>query len=130
MAQPILFKLYTAVTTKGAFGVAPLKPSPRPQSWNTPFGITGSNIKGPGIPKPILFLVSGLKLTKGGVFHPLSPMLGQGGSGGATAWTQTLADAFTLAEAQTKALSWHGADAYTLADALSKALQRQAADLS
>jgi hypothetical protein len=36
-----------------------LTPAPAPAVWNTPFGITDSDIKGPGIPKPIMMRMRG-----------------------------------------------------------------------
>ncbi len=73
--QPILFKLRKINSGDDEFGgVAPFFPSKLPQSFGTPFGKTDSDIKNPTIPKPILFLVNGLKFGFGGVFHPVSAM--------------------------------------------------------
>jgi len=75
MPTPIHFKLRDIVTTNGMFGgMPPFQPSALPMSWNTPFGITNSDIKGPTIPKPILFAVNGLRLAARGVFHPVCAM--------------------------------------------------------
>ena len=50
--------------------MSPFIPSFLPQSWQTPYGITDSDIKGIGIPQPLNFILQGLKLSKGGMFHP------------------------------------------------------------
>src|SRR4051812_37086431 len=51
----ILFRLQDLTYgTAGPSGMQPLKPAVMPQVWNTPFGATDSDIKGPGIPKPLM----------------------------------------------------------------------------
>lgn len=55
MPRVILFKLQDQTYgVAGPSGIQPLKPAIMPQAWNTPFGVTDSDIKGPGIPKPIM----------------------------------------------------------------------------
>ncbi len=54
--------------------IGPFRRGELPMAWNTPFGKTASDLKGPTIPKPVLFPIGGLKFLKGGMFHPASAM--------------------------------------------------------
>lgn len=56
-ASPILFKMRDAAYISG--GMQPFKPAVQPAVWPTPFGVTDSDIKGPGIPMPLLFRLEG-----------------------------------------------------------------------
>jgi hypothetical protein len=80
--QPFITKLGKRLSTATGGdqefygGEPPFMPAILPQVWNTPFGITDSDLKGPGIPQPILFALAGLKLGKG-MFQPSQAMLPQ-----------------------------------------------------
>lgn len=58
-------------------GKPPFMAAVLPQAWQTQYGITDSDIKGPGIPQPILFALNGLKLQGRGMFQPSAAMLPQ-----------------------------------------------------
>jgi hypothetical protein len=61
-------------------GEPPFMPAVLPQAWDTgpnPYGRTDSDLKGPGIPQPILFALNGLKQLGGGIFQPSVAVLPQ-----------------------------------------------------
>lgn len=77
MRNPILFRLQDKTLTLGESvpgGMQPLKPAMQPQVWNTPFGVTDSDIKGPGIPKPIMLKLRGKTIIP--VLRVLQPLPG------------------------------------------------------
>ena len=72
--QPLLFALRKIAAGDDEFGgVPPFRAAVCPQAWDTgttPYGITDSDIKGIGIPQPLIFNLNGLNLSARGLFHP------------------------------------------------------------
>jgi hypothetical protein len=75
--QPLQFALRKIAAGDNEFGgMPPFMAAMPPQVWqwlwadNTLSGITDSDIKGLGIPQPLIFNLNGLKLSARGLFHP------------------------------------------------------------
>ncbi len=71
-SQPFLNNLGNG-TASTPMGRSPLMPRKTPLLWDTgstPYGVTDSDIKGIGIPQPLIFNLNGLKLSQRGMFHP------------------------------------------------------------
>ena len=74
--QPLLFTLGAISAGDDDYnGVPPFMGAVIPQSWQTPYGITDTDVKGTGIPQPLILLLNGLHFSKGGMFHPAKAIL-------------------------------------------------------
>ena len=75
--QPLQFALRKIAAGDNEFGgMPPFMAAMPPQVWqwlwadNTLYGITDTDIKGLGMPQPLIFNPNGLKLSARGLFHP------------------------------------------------------------